>query len=76
VKASQLKAIRAELDQMASCYKPRNKPWTRDETEIVLDFYNKIPLRVLCEKLGRTADSIRNHISRLQQVMEKTGKGN
>jgi hypothetical protein len=71
MKASQLKAIRAELEQMASCYKPRNRPWTRDETEIALDFYGKIPLRVLCEKLGRSAAGIQHHIERARIALEK-----
>jgi hypothetical protein len=66
VKASQLKAIRAELEQIASCYRPRNQAWSKDELQLLQDFYDKVPMKVLCEKLGRSAASIRNRAERLK----------
>ena len=53
--------IRKELAQASKTYKPIARAWTDEEKAIVNEFYNKVPIRLLAEKLGRTIASIQQY---------------
>jgi len=53
------KKLRAELEEMAREYKPRNKHWTAEECAVLDEFFGRVPLPLLAKKLGRTPDSVR-----------------
>lgn len=65
--AQNFKAIERELTEAAAVYVPR-KPWTTDELKLVAMFYNKVPVRLLAQKLGRTVAAV-HEINRRNKVV-------
>ena len=54
--------IRKELAELAKTYKPSKRFWTIEEERILKEFYGKVPIKVLANKLGRTVSSLTNHM--------------
>jgi hypothetical protein len=50
--------IERELRAEAENYTPRYRHWTRAEEAILAQFYNKVPILKLAEKLERTYNSV------------------
>jgi hypothetical protein len=47
-----------ELEAEAQNYKPRNRPWTRQEVAVLCQFYGSVKTLVLAKKLDRTINAI------------------
>jgi len=61
-----LDGIRKELAKAAAEYKPIYKKWSKDEDDIIREFYGKVPMKLLSQKLDRTTTSIQQHASQLR----------
>lgn len=48
-----------ELQQAATTYRAKYRPWAEWETKLVKDFYGRVPLSLLVKKLGRAEGAIR-----------------
>jgi hypothetical protein len=56
---AQVKEIEINLDDLASSYVPRNRPWSSAEIETVRKYRGKVRDADLAEKLGRSLASLR-----------------
>jgi hypothetical protein len=57
--------IERELKAAAQEFKPTRRPWSKQETAILCQFYGSVPTPVLAKKLDRTVTSIQNKASGL-----------
>jgi len=63
-----LAVLARDLEAAAKAHRPRNKAWTAAESDLVRQFYGKVPVKLLAEKLGRTWDSVTSHYRSLQPL--------
>jgi hypothetical protein len=54
------KSIVKELEEAAKLYKPRCKPWTPAEDEVLRRFYGRVNRGLLANKLGRSAEAVKS----------------
>lgn len=48
----------ASLEVLAELYKPRSKPWSKAEVDLLMRFFGRVEHSVLAAKLGRSIDAI------------------
>ena len=58
--------IRKELAAEAKTYTPIRKAWTKEDNAILKEFYGKVPMKFLADKLGRTVRSMQVHIGEIR----------
>jgi hypothetical protein len=61
---------RETLAAAAKEYLPSQRKWSDRENEILTLFYNRVPLPLLCEQLGRSRESVK---SRAQRIKDPRG---
>lgn len=57
--------IERELRAEAEAYNPRNRFWTQAEEAILAQFYGKVPISTLAEKLNRSHDAVTQKAGRM-----------
>jgi hypothetical protein len=57
--------IERDLQAAASVYQPRNRPWSEREKAIVKQFYGRVALRFLAEKVKRTTGAVKELARRI-----------
>jgi hypothetical protein len=60
--------MRRELEEAAKAYIPTRKSWTKEDNEILKEFYGKVPMKFLADKLGRSIKSMQVKIGEIRNA--------
>lgn len=58
--------MRKELAAEAKSYKAPVKRWSDDENQILKEFYGKVNVKLIAQKIGRSVMAIQNHMKELR----------